>query len=148
MSAADAHAARIGLVFMAWYAAHHYADHWGQDHRDAIAKGKPGREGRAACARHVANLTATKLAALAAAGAATGIRLSPRRVAIAMAADAATHYVIDRRTPLRRLALVLGKADFYDLGDAMAAPCGSGAYALDQSAHLTVLAAAALYAGR
>jgi len=65
-----------------------------------------------------------------------------------MAADAATHYVIDRRTPLRRLALVLGKADFYDLGDAMAAPCGSGAYALDQSAHLTVLAAAALYAGR
>lgn len=145
---ADARAGRVAFVFMALAAAHNYADHWGQDNRDAITKGTPGHEGRAACARHVANLTATKVAALAVAGAATGIRLSPRRVAVAMTLDALTHYVIDRRAPLRRLAIALGKADLYDLGDPTAAPCGTGAYALDQSAHLTILAALALYAGR
>lgn len=147
-STPDARAGRVALVFMTWYAAHHYADHIGQDHSDAQDKGKPGAEGRAACARHVVNLTATKLAALSVAGAATGIRLSPRRVALAMAADAVTHYVIDRRQPLRRAMKALGKEEFYDLGDPAAAPCGTGAYVLDQSAHLTLLAVAALFAGR
>jgi hypothetical protein len=144
----DARAARIGLVLLAWQAAHTYADHIGQDSGDALGKGKPGWPGRMACARHVADLTATKLAALALAGAATGIGLSPRRVAIAMAIDAASHYVIDRRTPLRRLAAVLGKSEFYELGDPMAAPCGTGAYAMDQAAHAGMLFLAALYAGR
>jgi hypothetical protein len=146
--APHARAARIGLVLAAWKTAHTYADHIGQDHNDALGKGKPGWPGRAACARHVADLTLTKLAALAAAGAATGIRLSPPRVAIAMAIDAASHYVIDRRTPLRRLAKALGKTEFYELGDPMAAPCGTGAYAMDQATHAVTLFFAALYAGR
>ena len=146
MNAADALAARAALVGFVWFASHHYADHIGQDHRDALDKGKPGNTGRAACARHVANLTATKMAGLALASAATGIRLSPRRVVVAMAADAAVHYVIDRRTPLRKLAKLLGKSDFYALGDPATAPCGTGAYVMDQSIHLTALTLAALYA--
>ncbi|XVQ16350.1 transcriptional regulator (plasmid) [Spirillospora sp. CA-255316] len=141
-------AARAALLIGVWYAAHHVADHIGQRHRDALAKGKPGAEGRAACARHVANLTATKGLALAVASAATGIRLHPGRVAAAMAADAATHYVIDRREPLRRLAEALGKGEFYGLGDELAAPCGTGRYVMDQSVHLAALTAAALYAAR
>lgn len=148
MNGTNARAARIALVLLAWKAAHTYADHIGQHRDDAVNKGKPGWPGRMACARHVADLTATKLAALALAGAATGIRLSPRRVAVAMALDAASHYVIDRRTPLRRLATALGKAEFYALGDPMAAPCGTGAYAMDQAAHDVALFLAALYAGR
>jgi hypothetical protein len=148
MRPADARAARIGLVLAAWKAAHGYADHIGQDSGDACEKGEPGWKGRAACARHVADLTATKLAALAVAGAATGIRLSPHRVAVAMAIDAASHYIIDRRTPLRKLAEVLGKTEFYTLGDPKAAPCGTGAYAMDQAAHDLLLFLTALYAGR
>ena len=144
--AADARAARTALLFAVWFGAHHYADHIGQDHHDAITKGKPDNEGRAACARHVVNLTATKVVALALAGAVTGIRLSPRRVAVAMAADAAVHYVIDRRTPLGKLAKALGKSDFYELGDGAVAPCGTGAYAMDQSIHLAALTLAALLA--
>lgn len=140
-------AARIAVLYAAWHAAHGYADHWGQNNADALDKGKPGRTGRAACARHVANMTATKLAALAIVGAATGIRLSPRRVAIAMAVDAVSHYVIDRRTPLRRLAHALGKDDFIAIGDPAAAPCGTAAYELDQSLHTTLLALAAVIAG-
>ncbi|MGH3377652.1 MAG: hypothetical protein ACRDS0_03820 [Pseudonocardiaceae bacterium] len=147
MKDVEARAARIGLVLAAWKAAHNYADHIGQDSSDALDKGDPGWPGRMACARHVTDMTLTKLAALAVAGAATGIRLSPRRVAVAMAIDAASHYVIDRRTPLRRLAKILGKTEFYELGDACAAPCRTGAYAMDQAMRDLVLFLAALYAG-
>jgi len=148
VNAADARAGRIALVWMAWKVGHNYADHIGQDSRDAREKGEPGWKGRAACARHIVNLTATKAAALALAGAATGVRLSPRRVAVAMAIDAASHYVIDRRTPLRRLAAALGKTELYELGDPKAAPCGTGAYVMDQAAHDVMLLITALYAGR
>lgn len=144
----EARAARIALVLAAWKTAHNYADHIGQDSGDAGTKDKPGAEGRAACARHVVNMTATKLCALAVAGAVTGIRLSPKRVAVAMALDAASHYVIDRRTPLRKLAEALGKSEFYELGDPDAAPSGTGAYAMDQAVHDLALFLAALYAGR
>jgi hypothetical protein len=109
MSPVDAPAARIGLVLAAWTAAHGYADHIGQDSRDACEKGEPDWKGRAACAGHVADLTATKLAALAVAGAATGIRPSPRPIAVAMAIDAASHYVIDRRTPPAETSQGLGQ---------------------------------------
>jgi hypothetical protein len=85
----EARAARVCLVPLAWKAAHTYADHIGQDRDDALGKGRPGWPGRAACARHVAGLTLTKLAALAVAGAATGIRHSPRRVRTAYAAEVA-----------------------------------------------------------
>jgi len=144
----ETRAARIALVLAAWKTAHNYADHIGQEHRDARDKGKPGWTGRTACARHVADMTLTKVAALAIAGAATGIRLSPRRVAVAMAIDAAGHYVIDRREPLRRLAKMLGKSEFYELGDPVAAPCGTGAYVMDQALHDLLGFLAALYAGR
>ena len=147
MPLAAARAARIALLYGVWHAAHGYADHWGQDNDDALDKGRAGRAGRAACARHVLNLTVTKVAALALAGAATGIRLYPRRVAIAMTLDAASHYVIDRRSPLRRLAHALGKDDFIAVGDPTAAPCGTAAYELDQSLHTTLLALAAVIAG-
>lgn len=147
MNAAEARAARIGLVWLAWRTAHGYADHISQDSTDARGKGEPGWKGRAACARHVTDLTATKLTALALAGAASGIRLSPTRVAVAMALDAASHYVLDRRTPLRRLAERLGQSELYNLGDPVAAPVGTGAYAMDQAAHELCLFLAALYAG-
>ncbi|RSN51119.1 DUF3307 domain-containing protein [Actinomadura sp. WAC 06369] len=144
----EARAARAALLFAAFYAAHEVGDHWIQRHGDALAKGQPGAEGRAACARHVATLTAAKAAAAAAAVAVTGMRVRPGRLAGAMLADALSHYVIDRRRPLARLADRVGKTEFYELGSGTAAPCGTGAYALDQSAHITALWVAAITAAR
>lgn len=139
-------------VFAATYAAlrtgHEVGDMWAQSNTQAVDKGKPGRLGRYACAGHVATLTATKALTLAATTRALGIRLDWRYTAAAMVVDAASHYVIDRRAPLRKLAALLqpvnGKLDFYDLGDDMAAPCGTGKYALDQSAHAVMLWVTAL----
>lgn len=140
--------ARAALLFAAFYAAHQVGDHWVQRHHDAETKGQDDAEGRAACARHVATLTATKAAAVAAAVLATGMRVRPGRLAAAMAADAISHYAIDRRRPLARLAARVGKTEFYELGEFEAAPCGTGAYALDQSAHIAALWAAAVAAAR
>lgn len=107
-------AAAFAASFAALYAAHELADHWVQTNDQAIRKGQRVPEGQRACAGHVATLTTTKALALAVTSRALGLRLSPRRVALALA------------------------------GDAKAAPCGTGAYALDQAAHVAMLWAAAL----
>lgn len=139
---------QLGSVFAALYAAHQVADHHVQRSRDACTKGLPGREGQMACARHVASYTATAGLALAAAHTA-GVRMQPGRVAAGLALSAISHYVIDRRTPLKRFAELTGNAGFYQLG----APrpgrddnptLGTGAHALDQAAHVGFLYAAAL----
>lgn len=142
-------AGRLGAVFAALYAAHQVGDHHVQSDRDACTKALPGREGHAACARHVATYTATAALALVAADRVTGMRLHPGRVAAGLAVSAVSHYVIDRRTVLRRLAEATGKGRFYHLGTPRPGrddnPCiGTGAYALDQSAHTGFLLVAAL----
>lgn len=48
----------------------------------------------------------------------------------ALALSAGTHYLIDRRWPVRRAAEATGKGAFYELGG----PLG-GAYLLDQATH-------------
>jgi hypothetical protein len=142
-------AGRLGAVFAALYAAHQVGDHHVQSDRDACTKGLPGRQGHTACARHVATYTATAVLALVAADRVTGAGLRPGRVAAGLAVSAVSHYLIDRRWPLRRLAQATGNARFYDMGAPRPGhddnPClGTGAYALDQSAHVGFLFAAAL----
>lgn len=144
-------AARLGAAFATLYAAHQVADHHVQRDSQARDKGKPGREGRAACARHVASYTATAAVAMAATCKVTGAGFRPGRVFIALALSAASHYVIDRREPLRRFAEATGHAGFYQLGAPRPgkddnATLGTGAYALDQSAHTGFLFVAALIA--
>jgi hypothetical protein len=146
-------AARFAAAFASLYAAHQVADHHVQSDRDAQAKGKPGREGQAACARHVASYTATAAAALAFTEKATGAGMRPGRVAAALAVSAVSHYVIDRREPLRRFAEATGHGGFYRLGQPRPGkddkPClGTGAYALDQAAHVGFLWLAALIGGK
>ncbi|MEV5819361.1 DUF3307 domain-containing protein [Micromonospora haikouensis] len=144
-------AARFAAAFAALYAAHQLGDHHVQRDDDAQTKGKPGSDGRAACARHVATYTLTCAAALAATNRVTGAGMRPGRVLAGLVFSAATHYVIDRREPLRRFAEATGHAGFYRLG--MPRPgrddnptLGTGAYALDQSAHVGCLFVAALIA--
>lgn len=147
-------AAAFAAVFVALYAGHQIGDFWGQTHGQACTKGKPGREGRIACASHVATLTAVKAVALTAAVLTLGLRLSWPAVVVALAIDAASHYWADRRTTLERLAgrlAFMGKDEFYKLGQPRpghddAPHLGTGACALDQSFHHAFLFAAALIA--
>lgn len=141
--------AAFAAVFAALFAAHSVGDHWVQTHHQACAKGAPTAAGRLACLRHVATLTATKAAALAALALATGLAFSPLALIAGLAVDALSHYWADRRTTLAALAESIGKGDFYRLGAPRegrddAPHLGTGAYALDQSWHIGFLFAAAL----
>jgi hypothetical protein len=143
------HAAVFAAVFAALYTAHHVGDHWLQTHTQAMTKGQPGWTGRLACARHVLTLTFTKAILLAITSTMLDLSVSTPIVVLALTADAFTHWWIDRRTTLLRLAdqlakVIPGKGDFARLGDGATAPCGTGAYALDQSWHILWLFAAAL----
>lgn len=140
--------ATSGDVFAALLAAHQVGDHWVQTSRQARDKGLPGREGRKACAAHVAGLTACKAAALAAVSA-SGRRIPWRKACAAVAVDAVTHYWADRRdvhrpSGLPRLAFATGKREFWMLGTPRPERddnpvLGTGAYALDQAWHVAWL---------
>ncbi|MFD8155325.1 MULTISPECIES: transcriptional regulator [Streptomyces] len=106
------------------------ADHWVQSDHQAQHKAKPGAEGHKALAGHVASYTATQAAALLIGNRVLGLGLRPRSMAAALALSGATHYLIDRRWPVRKTAEATGKGSFYELGG----PLG-GAYLLDQATH-------------
>ena len=145
----------FAAVFAAMYVAHQLADHWVQTPRQATDKGLPGWPGRLACARHVATLTLTAAAALAAVALVTGAPVRPLPAVLGLAANAVSHYAADRRSPLLSLAewlgatAIPGKEEFWRLGAPRPGrddnPClGTGAYALDQSWHIAWLFIAAL----
>ncbi|AGZ39604.1 DUF3307 domain-containing protein [Actinoplanes friuliensis] len=131
------HAATFAAVFAALFVAHQVADHWIQTQHQADHKGGPGWPGRLACLAHVTTYTLTALAALLALVLVLALPLDPARVAAGLAVSAFTHYLADRRIPLRRMADAIGKnADWLDHG--------GGMYALDQSLHYLFLFVAAL----
>lgn len=130
-------AAAFGATFAALYAAHQVADHWVQTQRQAETKGGPGWRSRLACAAHVATYTVVAAGALAAADRRAGLDLNGRRVVAGLTVSAVSHYVVDRRAPLRRAADALGKSPAW-------LDHGGGMYALDQSAHAGFLFLAAL----
>jgi hypothetical protein len=142
-------AATFAAVFVALFVAHQVADHWIQTQHQADCKGRPGWPGRIACAAHVASYTATAVAALNAIHFGLALPLNPWQVAAGLAVSAVTHYIADRRAPLRRLAELTGAGRFYALGIPRAGrddnpSLGTGSYALDQSFHYLFLFVAAL----
>ncbi|MFF0720447.1 DUF3307 domain-containing protein [Micromonospora sp. NPDC003816] len=128
----------FAAVFAALYAAHQVADHWVQTQRQADCKSEPGWPGRLACTAHVATYFLTAVIALATLILATGLRLDPWGVGVGLTVSAVSHYIADRRTPLRRLAELLGKDPHW-------LTRGGGMYALDQSWHTGFLFIAALF---
>lgn len=124
---------RFGGVYAALHAGHTVGDMWVQTDRCAQVKGKPGRGGQVACAIHVATLTATQTAFLALACAATGERLSARRVAAGMAVNAVSHYVMDRRDE-GVMPVLCGALSRFGKDKFAAAP--GGAALLDQAWHV------------
>jgi hypothetical protein len=150
MSAPSA-AARAATAYAALTAAHEVGDYLIQSDTDAAAKGCPGPEGRAACARHVATYTATQAVALYAANRLLDLRLRPARAAAGLALSGLTHYVVDRcaghwaDTSSDAPALVqavhaLGKETWLTRDPGAAA-------LLDQALHKGFIALAALVAG-
>ncbi|WP_327385034.1 hypothetical protein [Streptomyces sp. NBC_01207] len=149
-AAAATPAARFAAVSAILLATHEVADHAVQTDRQACAKGRPGREGQAACAGHVASYAAVQAAALWAANRSLGLGLRPGRAAAALAVSALTHYAIDRNAGhwhetgpgaplLVRAAHATGKASW--LTRDPQAP-----YRYDQALHKGALAAASFIA--
>jgi hypothetical protein len=127
----------VAAVGAALYVAHQVGDHWVQTQRQADHKGNPGWYGRWQCAAHVATYTATAVVALAALAAVTGWRPGLWPTVAGLAVSAISHYVVDRRRPLRWMADRLRKSPAW-------LERGGGMYALDQSWHVGWLGVAAL----
>ncbi|TQE33148.1 hypothetical protein [Streptomyces ipomoeae] len=89
-------ALRFPSCYAALTAAHEGADHLVQRDSHAVVKGRPGAEGRRACARHVAEYTVVQAAALLLVDRGLGLRLNWRYAATGLALSAATHYLADR----------------------------------------------------
>lgn len=87
---------RFAAAYAVLTAAHEVGDYIIQRDDDATAKGKPGREGARACARHVLTYSAGQAVALWAANRYLGLGISRSRAAVGILLSAATHYPIDR----------------------------------------------------
>lgn len=145
--------AKLGGVAALLLTSHEIGDQWVQTHHQALTKGRPGWDGRLACARHVAGITAAHGLALAAGCAVTRDRLRPGRVAAGLAIIAVSHYWADRRTTLAQLAERIGKGEYYRLGSPRPdrddnVTTGTGAYQLDQAWHAGWIAVAACIIAR
>jgi hypothetical protein len=142
----------FAATFIALYAAHMVGDHWVQTGHQAAHKGDPGEAGQRACYMHVLTYGITQCVFLGAIGLITGAMHDAGPFFIGMAVNLVTHYIADRRTPLKRIAGWLsriGKDGFYQLGMPREGrddnpSLGTGAYALDQSWHIGWLFVAAL----
>ncbi|PZG16498.1 transcriptional regulator [Micromonospora craterilacus] len=130
----------IAAVFVALYAGHQIGDFWAQTQRQANRKGLPGWAGRAACASHVCTYTAAQLVALVALFLVAGWWPNLWQMVAGLAVSAGTHYIADRRAPLRWLADRLRK-------NAAWLEQGGGLLHLDQSWHIGWLFVAALIIG-
>ncbi len=128
-------AAVFAAVAVALYVAHHLADFFVQMDTWAQRKALPTWAGRMACTWHVLTYVATQAAVLLIVAAVLDMPLPAWPTAAALAVSGLTHWIIDRRWPIRMVADALGKGGFYRAGHC---PCGSGAFALDQAAHMAL----------
>jgi len=136
-------AGNAAAAYAALRTAAHVADHWFQTSHQAAHKADEGAAGHRVMAGHIASYAGAQAVALVVANGLLGMKLKPGRIAAAVAVSAATHWFIDRRWPVRKLAEAMGHQGFHGLGG----PLG-GAYILDQSAHHLMEAVAAVVAAR
>lgn len=138
-------AVRFAVAAIVLTAAHEVADHWVQIDAHATVKGKPGRDGAIACAKHVTTYTATQALALAAADRYLNLRIGPARTTAALALSAVTHYAADRQgghwhdpnpRGIVRLAAATGHAGWLQRDP-------NAGYLMDQSFHKGCIALAA-----
>lgn len=137
-------------------AMHGAADQFLQRNADAIGKAQPGWAGRRHCASHVATYSAGQLAAAIVMTRALGYRLPITALAAGTAVNATTHYVIDRRVPLKRFLVAIGKSKYLEHttvqrrqapdGTPVVEESGPGSalFECDQAAHRLIGGAASL----
>lgn len=135
-------AGNAAAAYAAMRAAAGIGDFWAQTSHQAVHKADAGADGHRAMAGHVASYAGAQAVALVVANNLLGMKLRPSRIAAAVAFSAATHWFIDRRWPVRRLAEALGKEEFLALDTSV---FGSH-FQLDQSAHHLCEAVAAVIA--
>lgn len=131
-------AARLAALYALVRPASDLADHWVQTDHQAAHKADPGGAGHRALAAHVASYVGTQAAVVAVGARVFGIRITPGRAVAALAVSAVSHYVADRRTPLRKVADALARAVGEEDGSSfvrLADHGMNGAYSLDQSWH-------------
>ncbi|WP_326945784.1 hypothetical protein OG439_40670 [Amycolatopsis sp. NBC_01307] len=124
---------------------HPLCDQWLQSSDDAAGKGKPGREGAKHCARHVASYTAGQVTAAVAVTQVLGFRVPLRALVAGAAVNAVTHFVIDRREPLKAMARLTGHQGYIEHATVqrrdgvvdIAGP-GTALTELDQAAHRAI----------
>lgn len=143
------HAVVFVSVFIALLVGHYIGDFWLQTATQAENKALKSWRGRFACAQHAATLALTKIVILDITAIVTEIHIPIAAAAIAIIIDAISHYWADRRTPLKKLADMLGKSNFYTLGTPRPGhddntSLGTGSHALDQSWHIAWIWIAAL----
>jgi hypothetical protein len=131
--------AALGAVYAVRSVAHDVGDHWVQTHHQALTKGKAGRVGAWACIKHVATYEATALAFFAFAALFVDFGVDPLAFTAGTLVSGVSHYVADRREPLRRIADACISGELYRLEAGL-----SGAYQLDQSWHRAWTFAAAV----
>ncbi|ATN93726.1 hypothetical protein SEA_ABT2GRADUATEX2_56 [Streptomyces phage Abt2graduatex2] len=136
-------AGNAAAAYAAMRTAAHVADHWFQSSHQATHKADEGAAGHRAMAGHIASYAGAQAVALVAVNSLLDMKLKPSRMAAAVVFSAATHWFIDRRWPVRKLAEATGKKGFHDLGGSL-----GGAYILDQSAHHLMEAVASVIAAR
>jgi hypothetical protein len=132
-------AATFAAIWIALYVAHVVADHWVQTEFQARHKGEDSWRGRSAAGRHVATYTLVAGLTVALIAWRLGLALDPVRVGLGLSVSALSHFWLDRRWTVTRLAVLAGHRPLHDLGG----PLG-GAYLLDQSSHVACLLVAAL----
>jgi hypothetical protein len=135
--------ADFAAIAITLYVAHHVGDYWVQSDTDARHKGEPGWTGRLHCLRHVFSYVLTQGLMLCLAG--LVLDLTPPSTLgylTGLSVSAITHYIADRREPLKRIAaLIPGKARFAALGAPRAghddnSQLATGLWALDQAWHI------------
>lgn len=92
-------------LFIVLFVAHSVGDYWVQTSWQAERK----EHSHVACSLHIATYTMTLLLFLVVVSVRFDVDLSISRVIVALSVSAVTHYLADRRRPLRRVALAIGR---------------------------------------
>lgn len=137
-------AGKFSAAYTALRVAGQVADHYVQTSHQAAHKADAGVAGHKAMAGHIASYAAAQAAALVVVNQVLDAGIKPRGIVAAVAFSAATHWFIDRRWPVRKLAEATGKLGFHDAGEV----CGKGSYVLDQAAHHLMEGVAAVVAAK
>lgn len=141
----DGHAVAFLVVWAAMVTGHWVGDHWIQTQYQAVEKGGDGWRARIACVSHVTTYTLTQVVLVTAVVLALHVPIHFGWTVAGLGVSAVTHYVADRREPLRRIARLFGSGPYLafatvvrklDAEEHDATGPGTALFHMDQTWHL------------